>query len=73
MTEAKHTFPPRWRQLAALPPALYTANQVRELDRRAIASGVTGFELMSRVARAALVVELRRESAAATLASPTRY
>ncbi len=35
----------------ALPTALYTAEQVRELDKRAIASGVSGFELMTRAAQ----------------------
>ena len=35
------------------PAALYTAAQVRELDRRAIAGGIPGFELMCRAATAA--------------------
>ncbi len=35
-----------------LPPALYTAAQVRELDRLAIDSGISGFELMHRAAAA---------------------
>lgn len=34
---------------------VYTAAQVRELDRLAIASGIAGFELMNRAARAAFV------------------
>lgn len=35
-----------------LPLALYSAAQVRELDARLIAAGTSGFELMSRAARA---------------------
>ncbi|WP_220790800.1 NAD(P)H-hydrate dehydratase [Aquipseudomonas ullengensis] len=36
-----------------LPPPLYTAAQVRELDARLIAAGTPGFELMQRAAHAA--------------------
>ena len=60
MAELKPLFPTRWSQLAGLPTALYTAEQVRELDRRAIAAGVAGIELMSRAARAAFVLLTRR-------------
>jgi len=37
----------------SLPLALYSAQQVRELDARLIASGISGLELMSRAAQAA--------------------
>jgi len=38
---------------ASLPDSLYTAEQVRELDRLAIASGISGAQLMKRAGRAA--------------------
>lgn len=44
----------------ALPHALFTAQQVRELDRRAIASGILGMELMTRAGRAAFALLQRR-------------
>ena len=40
--------------------ALYTAKQVRALDRTAIAGGIAGFELMQRAAAAALVCLRKR-------------
>lgn len=43
-----------------LPEALYTADQVREFDRQAIASGIPGFELMRRAAQVSLNAILRR-------------
>ena len=47
--------------------ALYTAAQVRTLDRAAIAEGIAGIELMERAARAALDVLRRRWPQAQTL------
>lgn len=43
-----------------LPRALFTAEQVRELDRRAIDSGIPGFELMTRAGRAAFTLIQQR-------------
>ena len=40
----------------ALPTALYSAEQVREIDARAIAGGVPGYVLLTRAAEAALRV-----------------
>ena len=45
--------------VAALPDELYTAAQVRALDRRAIAAGTPGIVLMRRAA-AAVLAELQR-------------
>jgi NAD(P)H-hydrate epimerase len=39
--------------MPALPRQLYTAAQTRELDRRAIASGISGYALMTRAGQAA--------------------
>jgi hydroxyethylthiazole kinase-like uncharacterized protein yjeF len=50
-----------------LPAELYTAAQVRELDRRAIASGVSGFELMSLAGRVAFNAILQHWPACRTL------
>jgi ADP-dependent NAD(P)H-hydrate dehydratase / NAD(P)H-hydrate epimerase len=50
-----------------LPAELYTAAQVRELDRRAIASGISGFELMSLAGRVAFNAILRHWQACRTL------
>ena len=47
-------LPPHWQAIEQLPPALYTAAQVRELDAQAIAVGTPGIVLMSRAARAIL-------------------
>lgn len=38
---------------AGLPPVLYRAKEVRELDARIIASGISGFELMQQAGRSA--------------------
>lgn len=43
-----------------LPRALFTAEQVRELDRQAIGSGIAGFELMTRAGRAAFTLIQQR-------------
>ena len=51
----------------ALPVALYTAAQVRELDARLIAAGTPGFELMQRAAHAAWRALRRRWPQAAAL------
>ncbi|WP_269619886.1 NAD(P)H-hydrate dehydratase [Zhongshania sp. BJYM1] len=42
-----------WGESISADQSLYTASQVRELDRLAIASGLSGFELMSRAGLAA--------------------
>ncbi len=55
--------------MQALPGALYTAEQVRELDRRAIEDrGVPGYELMTRAGHAALDALRRLWPAARSLA-----
>jgi len=50
-----------------LPTELYTAAQVRELDRRAVASGISGFELMSLAGRVAFNAILQHWQACRTL------
>jgi NAD(P)H-hydrate epimerase len=47
---------------------LYTAAQVRELDRRAIAGGISGFDLMCRAASSALAMLRQRWPAARRIA-----
>ncbi len=50
-----------------LPAELYTAAQVRELDNRAIASGLSGLELMSLAGRVAFNATLQRWQSCRTL------
>lgn len=48
------SMPAAWQQIEQLPERLYTADQVRAIDARAIAAGTPGIVLMSRAARAVL-------------------
>ncbi len=43
-----------------LPDALYTAAQVRAMDRALMEGGIPGIELMNRAGRAAFTVAMRR-------------
>jgi hydroxyethylthiazole kinase-like uncharacterized protein yjeF len=55
------------RTVTAFPVPLYTAAQVRELDRRAIAGGIGGFELMCRAGASAFAQLRQRWPSAGSL------
>ncbi len=46
------SLPQRWQMIDGLPKNLYTAEQVRELDRKTISAGAAGIVLMNRAAKA---------------------
>jgi len=56
MGDNKQPIATDWQQWASLPASLYSAEQLRALDRRAIAAGTPALQLMQRAARAALAV-----------------